>query len=147
MRFMRSLPLAAAAVTLLTIGGGRADAQQVETYKGRLSSVPIDFLTAATTTGAGQVTATLAGNTLTITGQFDGLNSPATFAHIHRAPKGLRGPRVLDLQVTHAMDGRVEGRLSLTDAQVQDLKRGWLLVMIHTEHNPEGHLRAWLAPS
>jgi hypothetical protein len=121
-----------------------ATQQQSETFKGRLSPVPVNASTARTTLGAGSVTAMLAGNTLTITGTFDGLNSPATLAHLHRAPKGLRGPNVFDLIVTKAASGTVEGRLSLTTAQIEDLKRDWYYVQIHTEKNPEGHLRGWL---
>lgn len=121
------------------------DAQSAETYRGRLSAVPIDFATAPTTTGAGSVTATLSGTTLTIAGTFDGLNSAATTAHLHRAPKGLRGPRVFDLAVTKATKGTIDGRLTLTAAQMQDLRQGWYFVQIHTEKNPDGHLRAWLA--
>ena len=71
--------------------------QADETFKVRLSSVPIDAVTALTTTGSGSLTAVLAGNRLTLRGRFDGLNSPATVAHVHRAPRGLRGPNVWDL--------------------------------------------------
>jgi hypothetical protein len=131
--------------TVLVASTQFADAQSAETYRGRLSPVPIDFKTAPTTTGSGLVTATLSGNTLTIAGTFDGLNSAATAAHVHRAPKGMRGPRAFDLTVTKATKGTVEGRLTLTAAQVQDLKQGWYLVQIHTENNPDGHLRTWLA--
>lgn len=115
-----------------------------ETFAGRLSTVPVDPITVRTTAGSGTLTAVLAGNTLTINGKFDGLNSPATAAHVHRARKGLRGPNLFDLTVTKATSGTVEGTLKLTDAQVEGLKSGWYYVQIHTEINPDGHLRGWL---
>ena len=115
-----------------------------ETFAGRLSTVPVDPITVQTTAGSGTLTAALSGHTLTINGKFDGLNSPATAAHVHRARKGLRGPNIFDLTVTKATSGTVEGTLKLTDAQVEALKSGWYYVQIHTEVNPEGHLRGWL---
>ncbi len=115
-----------------------------EAFTGRLSTVPVDPITARTTAGSGTLTAVLAGHTVTITGKFDGLNSPATLAHVHRARRGLRGPNVFDLTVTKATSGTVEGTLTLTDLQVEALKNGWYYVQIHTEINPEGHLRGWL---
>jgi hypothetical protein len=125
-----------------------ARAQRGEAFKGRLSTVPVDATTAPTTTGSGSLVALLAdnrdGNKLTINGKFEGMNSPATVAHVHRAPRGLRGPSVFDLVVTKATGGIVEGNLTLTAAQVEELKKGWYYVQIHTEKNPEGQLRGWL---
>ena len=128
------------AVVMLWVGlanGQRGD----EAFTGRLSSVPVDPVTVRTTTGSGTLTAVLAGNTLTSNGKFDGLNSPATAAHVHRARRGRRGPNAFDLTVTKATSGTVQGTLKLTDAQVEALKSGWYYVQIHTEVNPEGHLR------
>lgn len=126
------------------LSAGMASAQSGEAFKGRLSAVPVSAATRPTTTGSGTLTAVLAGNTLTINGKFDGMNSPATVAHLHRAPKGLRGPNVFDLIVTKATSGTVEGSLTLTAGQVEELKQGWYYVQIHTEQNPEGQLRGWL---
>jgi len=121
-----------------------ASAQRGETFKGRLSTVPVDATTAPTTTGSGSLVALLDGSKLTINGKFEGMNSPATVAHVHRAPRGLRGPNVFDLVVTKATGGIVEGSLTLTAAQVEELKKGWYYVQVHTEKNPEGQLRGWL---
>jgi hypothetical protein len=121
-----------------------SSAQSKVTFTGRLTPVPIDPISAQTTTGLGAVTAVLEGTTLKITGKFDGMNSPAQAAHIHRAPKGLRGQRVFDLTVTKDKRGTVEGSLKLSSSQVEDLNKGWYYVQIHTERNPEGHLRGWL---
>jgi hypothetical protein len=124
--------------------GAASDLSGDEAFTGRLSTVPVDPVTALKTAGSGTLTAVLAGNTVTIAGKFDGLNSPATAAHVHRARRGLRGPNVFDLSVTKATSGTVEGTFKLTDLQVEALKNGWYYVQIHTEINPEGHLRGWL---
>jgi len=63
--------------------GARVDAApNGETYKTRLSVVPLDVAMQATVAGQGAVTATLAGNKLTVNGTAEGLRSPATAAHI-----------------------------------------------------------------
>ena len=134
-------PLLVGAVVLWSVA---TSTQADETFKVRLSSVPIDAVTALTTTGSGSLTAVLAGNRLTLRGRFDGMNSPATVAHVHRAPRGLRGPNVWDLSVTKAQGGIVEGSITLTAGQIADLERGWYYVQIHTEKNPDGQLRGWL---
>lgn len=143
MAINRALTCVVTGATVL-LSAGMASAQSGETFKGRLSTVPVNAVTRPTTTGSGTLTAVLAGNTLTINGKFDGMNSPATVAHLHRAPKGLRGPNVFDLIVTKATSGTVEGSLTLTAGQVEELKQGWYYVQIHTAQNPEGQLRGWL---
>ena len=130
-----------AAVVLSAAG---ASAQSSETFKGRLSALPVDPVTVRTTTGSGTVTAVLQGTKLTVSGKFEGMNSPATAAHVHLAARGLRGPNVFDLTVAKAASGSIEGTITLTPAQVDRLKSGYYYVQIHTEKNPEGQLRGWL---
>jgi hypothetical protein len=120
-------------------------AQEPRTFVARLSAVPVDTITVRTTLGEGSVKAVLEGNTLTVRGKFDALNSPATVAHLRRARKGMRGPEVFELTVTKDKSGTVEGTLRLTPVQVTDLERGWYYVQIHTELNTAGHLRGWLS--
>lgn len=132
-------------VVTLFLHAHAVNAQQTNVFSGRLSPVPVTAATAPTTLGRGTVTATLDGNVLTIDGSFEGMNSPATIAHIHRALKGLRGPAVHELTATKSSEGTVRGRLRLTAEQIEDLKKGWYYVQIHTERNPEGHLRGWLS--
>jgi CHRD domain-containing protein len=131
------------AATILLLQS-EADAQRREVFEARLTAVPVDTVTVRTTTGSGSVTAVLEGNTLTLAGKFDGMNSPATAAHVHRARKGLRGPNVFDLTVTKATSGTIEGTLRLTPTQVEELAKGGYYVQIHTEKNSDGHLRGWL---
>ena len=72
-------------------------AQAPETYKVRLSPVPVEAQTRANIAGIGSATATLAGMKLSITGSFEGLLSPAMDAKIHQGPvTGVRGPAILD---------------------------------------------------
>ena len=94
--------------------------------------------------GAGSLTATLAGKQLTVQGTFEGLRSPATTAQIRRGPKGIRGPAILNLTVTKAQKGEVSGTLELTQDQIADLRSGRLYVQIQSERAPDGNLWGWL---
>ena len=77
-------------------------AQTAKTYKTRLSPVPVPAYT-PTVVGSGTVTGTLTGTKLEIAGTFDGLNTPATVARVHKSPKpGMRGPALFELTVTKA---------------------------------------------
>src|SRR5947209_13370341 len=78
-------------------------AQAQERYKVRLATVPMDGGMRNTVAGTGSATAVLTGTTLTVTGTFDGLLSPATSAHLHRgAAMGVRGASFAELTVSKA---------------------------------------------
>jgi len=115
-----------------------------ETYKTRLSVVPLDVGMQATVAGQGSVTATLAGNKLTVSGTAEGLRSPATVAHIHRGPPGIPGPAILDLTITNTTTPTISGTVDLTPSMVADLKNGQLYVQLSSELAPDGNLRGWL---
>jgi CHRD domain len=115
-----------------------------ETYKTRLSVVPLDVGMQATVAGQGTVTATLAGNKLTVNGTAEGLRSPATVAHIHRGAPGIPGPAILDLTITNTTTPTISGTIDLTPQMVQDLKNGQLYVQLSSERAPDGNLRGWL---
>jgi CHRD domain-containing protein len=121
-------------------------AQNAQTFKARLSPMPVDATNQAGTTGLGAVTAVLAGTKLSVSGTFSGLQTAATIAQVHVGPKGISGPAVLDLTVTKATSGTLQGELMLTSAQVEHLKRGRLYIQIHSEKAPDGNLRGWLLP-
>jgi len=125
---------------------GAQNAPAGETFKARLSPVPIDATMMSTIAGSGSLTATLAGKQLTITGTFEGLRSPATTAQIHRGPKGIRGPVILDLDLTisKAVKGTFSGSIELTPDQIADLRNGRLYVQIQSERAPDGNLWGWL---
>ncbi len=121
-------------------------AQSGERFHGRLSVMPVDFATAPTMSGSGEAYATFTNGTLVVTGQFEGLSSPATVAHIHRAPPARRGPVTFTLDVTSAVSGTLGGTFALDASQTRTLRESGYYVQIHTEHNGGGEIRGWLMP-
>jgi hypothetical protein len=119
---------------------------QAVRFKARLTPVPVETSTVANITGTGSVTAALTGTTLSITGAFEGMKSPATLAQIHLGPKGIRGPAEFDLTVTKGPAGTINGTLTLTPVQVDSLRKGWFYIQIHSEKAPDGNLWGWLVP-
>lgn len=144
-RWSRTLATSAVCAATLAVAT-LASAQASRNYRARLSTVPIDLAMASTIAGSGSVTAVLTGPKLTVSGTFDGLKSPATVARLHRGQKGLRGPSVLELQVTQGTTGTITGALDLTPQQVQDLQDSRLYVQLHSEKAPDGNLWGWLLP-
>ena len=144
MQTRRSLPIFTA-VTILVLTSV-VSAQRGQAFKARLSPAPVDVTNQAATTGVGAVTAVLTDTKLSVTGTFSGLQGPATIAQVHIGPRGISGPAALDLTVTKATSGTVQGELTLTAAQVDHLKRGRLYIQIHSEKAPDGNLRGWLLP-
>jgi hypothetical protein len=139
--------LAAIVVMASTLLLGHAtSAQNSETFKARLSPVPIDVTMMSTIAGSGSITATLAGKQLTIAGTFEGLRSPATTVQIHRGMKGIRGPVILelDLTISKAVKGTLNGSVELTPDQIADLRAGRLYLQIQSERAPDGNLWGWL---
>lgn len=127
-------------------GLGSLQAQSGEQFAGRLSRMPVDRANAPAISGGGTAHATLAGNELTIVATFAGMSSPATAAHVHRAPVARRGPVAFTLDAPAAEAGRIEQTVTLTDAQLAVLRDGRYYLQIHTEDNPGGELRGWLLP-
>lgn len=118
---------------------------QAAQYRARLAIVPIDLAMQATIAGFGSVTAALKGSTLTITGTFSGLKTPATVARVHRGPRtAMRGAPIADLTVTAGTSGTISGSLELTREQIEDLAAGRLYVQLHSEKAPDGNLWGWL---
>jgi CHRD domain len=137
--------LAAAFLSLVSAGAAQ-NAQNGESFKARLSPVPITVAMMSTIAGYGSLTATLKGKQLTVEGTFEGLRSPATTVQIHRGPKGIPGPAIADLNltVTKAEKGAVSGTLDLTPDQIADLRNGKWYVQIQSERAPDGNLWGWL---
>jgi hypothetical protein len=127
-----------------TLAQNAPSPQNADTFKARLSPVPIDISMQSTVAGVGSLTAKLSGTQLTITGTFEGLRSPATTAQIHRGPKGIPGPAILDITVTKSMKGTVSGSLELTPDQITDLRNARWYVQIQSESAPKGNLWGWL---
>ena len=135
-----------AALLLLVSAIASLNAQNVETFRARLSPVPINISMMTTVAGSGTLTATLTGKQLTIQGTFEGLRSPATTAQVHRGPKAIPGPVIpnFELTVTKAAKGTISGTLELTSDQIADLRNGQWYVQIQSERAPDGNLWGWL---
>ena len=121
-----------------------SQANMGNSLRGRLSPMPVTPQTVRTITGEGEVRAVLNGTTLTVSGNYTGMSSTATMAHIHQGPKAIPGPVVLRLDVSGGSAGTLSGTLTLTPELVEALHAESLYVQIHSETNPEGELRGWL---
>ena len=133
------------ALVVLCVLTAPASAQTGRTFKARLSPVPVDLTMLPTVTGSGAITASLAGNKLTVAGTFEGLKSPATIAKIRKSPvRGVRGPELFDLTASHGPSGTISGTIELTAQQIADLQGGRLYVQHHSEGAPDGNLWGWL---
>ena len=127
---------------VLTFSAGAV--AQSETFSARLSPMPTTPQTVTTITGEGEVILTLDGNTLTVSGNFTGMNSVATMAHVHNGPPAQPGQVVHQLEVTKMPAGEISAVLELTDAQVTALRNNELYIQVHSETNPPGELRGWI---
>jgi hypothetical protein len=122
-----------------------AAAQNEVRYKVRLAPVPMDIAMRSTVAGTGSATAVLKGTSLTISGTFDGLRSPATTARLHDGPTmGLRGMPFADLMISKATSGTISGSVTLSSEQARALERGRVYLQISSERAPDGNLWGWL---
>ena len=101
--------LAAALLSLVSAISAQ-NAQNAESFKVRLSPVPISVAMMSTIAGYGSLTATLKGKQLTIQGTFEGLRSPATTVQIHRGPKGIPGPAIAEFKFDGDEGGEGRGQ-------------------------------------
>lgn len=131
-------------ILFLALAGTAAHAA---TFSGELDPAPFDLATRADLAGIGELSATLDGNVLTISGKFSGLASPATAAHLEMGlAEGVKGHAIADLTATHAAagDGDISGKVTLTRAQAEAAKKNALYVQIDSEKAPDGNLWGWL---
>jgi hypothetical protein len=134
----------AVAIGMLTVTWTVA-AQAQESFKARLSPVPIDAQLAPQITGHGSVSAALSGTKLSVTGTFEGMHSPATAADLHQSKMtGVRGAVIHELTVSKGVGGNVSGSVDLTPSEVEALRKGLLYVVVHSEGAPDGNLWGWL---
>jgi hypothetical protein len=114
-------------------------------FAGDLDPAPHDFSNRDDVVGIGMVSATLSGTTLTIMGNFSGLSSPATAAHLKIGlAKGVPGPTIGELSTTHAAKGEISGSIKLNSAQIAALKKGALYIQLDSVKGTEGNSWAWL---
>ncbi len=139
---MQGVLRAAIAVFVLTWSNVFA---QGDRFDARLSMVPIDARNRVEITGQGSATAVLDGSELTIAGTYEGLQGAANAAYLHESPvTGVRGPAILDLEVSGGVEGSVSATLDLTPDQVAALRDGRLYIQVHSEAAPDGNLWGWL---
>lgn len=118
-------------------------------YETVLGPTPISHVSKISLTGDGAAVATLSGNTLEITGTFEGLSAPATDAHIMMGEGiGIPGDPILDLAAEQAVSGSISGTFNLNRAQVTALRNGRLYIQVNSRIGPApgGNLWGWLLP-
>lgn len=136
------LVMAVALLAALSAAAERAEAA-VTTFE--VEMVGANEVPAATSPGSGLARFTFNDVTreLTYVVWVRGISSSeVTAAHIHRAPAGTAGPAVYTL-ATSGFDV-ISGSITLTEADVADLKAGNLYVNFHTKTNPSGSARGQL---
>ena len=140
----RGIIVIAALATALSVPA--AGAQDSERYGERLSRMPVDLRTTSAISGGGTVAAELDGNELTVTLRFSGLSGGVSAAHVHNAPVARRGGVAFAMDVGGASgtSGEIVDTVTLTDAQLDELRGERYYVQLHTESNPGGELRGWL---
>ena len=118
-----------------------ANAAQAATEKFAATLSGAQEVPANTTTGKGEVEATLDTTTKALSYHvtFSGLTGPAMAAHFHGpAAPGANGPPVVP--IAHPMSP-TNGMATLTDAQVANLEAGKWYFNLHTAANPGGEIR------
>ncbi len=118
-------------------------------YETVLGPTPINHTTRTALTGEGAAVATLSGNTLKISGTFQGLSGRATDAQIMMGEGiGIPGDPILDLSASAATSGVISGTFRLTRLQAEALRAGRLYIQVNSEKGPApgGNLWGWLLP-
>lgn len=115
-------------------------------YATELDPVAFDNSTVKNNVGVGHVTATLSGSTLTVTGDYSGMSSPATDAHLKMGSlPGTPGPVIADLKVTGGASGQISGAAKLNSTQLKALKQGGVSVVVNNDKAGQfGSLWGWL---
>jgi hypothetical protein len=135
-----------AALALLVLNAMPALA--ASNYTLSLDPVAYDNSTREAILGEGHLKATLDGSTLTISGNFSGLSSPATTAKLG---VGLDfGVPATDffatLTPTSAASGSVSGTVTLTPAQAAALNKRQLFLQLYSVKGTDGSLWGWFEP-
>jgi hypothetical protein len=115
-------------------------------FEAELDPVPFDATNRADVVGSiGNVTATLDGSMLAISGTFSNMTSAATGGSVRVGlAKGVPGDAIGTLTISHAPQGNVSGSVTLTAAQAAALQKQSLYIRIDSEKAPDGNLQGWL---
>ena len=137
----------AAAVTLVCFTFAADKPATAKKYQTYLSPMPHNDAMHANFRGKGNVIVTVTGDTISLSGTFTGLASPATKAHIclSIAP-GVPGKPVFEFAVPSGVEGNVTGSFKLDKEQAAALKKSQLYIQIDSEKAPNGNLWGWLLP-
>ena len=114
-----------------------------------LDPASYDNSTRAAVQGEGQVTGTLTGSTLTLSGHFSGLSSSATRARLGQVPVlGMPASSFFaDLTITSGASGTISGTITLTPDQAASLNNKALFIRIDAvTTTPDGSLWGWFLP-
>ena len=133
----------------LLVAGALPAAAAPGSYETVLGPTPINHTTRTALTGEGAAIATLTGNTLKISGAFQGLSGPASDAHIMMGEAvGIPGNPILDLTASPAAKGSISGTFKLNKVQLAALRAGRLYIQINSQEGPapDGNLWGWLLP-
>lgn len=135
----------AAAAIVLAVWTSAVIAAGETSWRARLATVPIDPATAEAVTGMGEASARLEGETLVVSGTFNGLQGPATAARLHSGSyTGVRGDAFADLTVTASVTGSISGSVELSPDELAALEAGRVYIQIDSEAAPDGNLWGWL---
>jgi hypothetical protein len=142
-----SIAVAALAAPLAYLGFAADKAAAAEKYQAYLSPMPHNDAMHPNFKGKGTAVAVLNGDQLLLNGEFTGLASVATKAHICLSMgTGIPGKPVFEFAVPSAVEGKATGTFKLDPAQVAALKTGKLYLQIDAEKAPNGNLWGWLLP-
>lgn len=113
------------------------------TYQVMLSGAQVVPSTNSTATAMVTVTLNRQTGNIAVTGDFVGLASPATAAHIH-GPAGTDtvGPVLIPLTVTPDMKGTVTGTASMNTTDMNAMLDSQTYVDIHSTYFDQGEIRA-----
>jgi hypothetical protein len=139
-------PMRFAAIALLLSAASAFAA--TEDYQVALGPVARTNATKLLAIGKGDAIVTLDGNKLAIKGQFDGLASPATDAHLCQGI-GIgtgAGACTTDLTIAKDTKGEVSGNVTLNASQLKALRAGQLYIQINSQKapGPSGNLWGWI---
>ncbi len=147
MRKLYALAGAAMGLAMMASGG---IAQEATTYGDHLGTIPVSNINRAKVSGLGSVSATLAGTTLTIEGDYAGLSAAATGVAVYAGSTGQMGVDQIKTStnigtiVAGGTEGTFSGTVELTEDQIALLNGNGIFVVVQTEANPDGEIRGWL---
>jgi hypothetical protein len=133
-----NLLLATAAATLLLATGAQA---QTKTFHADATTAQEVPPVTGAASGKGTFTLNPATKELMWNVTYSGLSSDAAAAHIHGpAAAGANAGVVVNLAPS-GMKSPLEGKATLTDAQIADLQSGKYYLNVHTANNKGGEIR------